>query len=120
MKLLSEQIDCLGSFQPESSLQIENFFNYLIDLISIISNDFRNEYIKKLSPKKFQEIEKDFYKIKSIIKDGVVLVKFGKDANQNKSINYFKVKKLPQIAQKIDKEFKSILLKIVMTQIQFK
>lgn len=118
--LLSEQIDCLGLFQPESYLQIESFFNYLIDLISIISNDFRNEYRKKLSPKEFQEIENDFYKIESIIKDGVVLVKFGKGTNQDKSINYFKEKKLPQIAQKIDKELKSTLLKIVLTQIQFK
>jgi hypothetical protein len=117
---LHEQLDCLESFQPESLIQIEYFFNYLFDLISIISNEFSQEFRKKLPLEHFEEIVSELDTIKSELKVGIVLANVAKDVNQDKSINWFKAKKLPDISKQIKKRLQAILLKTILSQIQFK
>jgi hypothetical protein len=115
---LREQLDCSESFQPESPLQIEEFFNYLFDLISIISNEFAKEFRENLSPTQFEEIAGELEKIKSIIKIGIVLVRFGKDGNQVSLISWFKVKKFPEISKKIKTRIQKVSWIILKNKIK--
>jgi len=105
---LSEQVDSLKSFHPESIIQVEGLLNYLFDLTSIISSEFAQEFKEKLSPKEFEEIFSELGKIKSILNGALAVMRFGMSGKYVDLISWFKRRKFPDISKSISKKILKI------------